>query len=140
MGTVFVILLAVAVSDQPEMRETAEGWRAAERTWRESFQTAHKDFKPRPPEVAPEEAPLPLTPLRPQFKYAILPTPKGFQVLRIAKGRLMSVDRPWDSWRAAEYAVQDLVKRDRFVFFDEATGARSQPARLAQHRISHQQR
>jgi hypothetical protein len=137
MGTVFVILLAVAVSDQPEARDTDQGWREAERTWRESFQTAHKDYKPRPPDVPHEEAPTPLTPLRPQFQYAILPTPKGFQVLRIAKGRLTSVDRPWDSRQAAEYAIQDLVKRDRFELFDEAA-ARRQPARHAQHRISRQ--
>ena len=138
MGTMFVILLAVAASDQSEARETAQGWRDAERTWRESFQTAHKDYKPRPPELAPEEAPVPLTPLRPRCQYAILPTAKGFQVLRIAKGQLMSVDSPWDSRQAAEYAVQDLVKRDHFEFFDEAAAARSQPARHGQHRINHQ--
>src|SRR5580700_10936219 len=115
MGTMFVIVLAVAAGGQPNVAEASQGWREAEQTWRETFQAAHKDYKPPPPELAPEEALTPLPPSEPRSRrqYAIIATGKGFQVLRIGRGGIVWVDRPWDSRRAAEYAVRDLAQRDR---------------------------
>jgi hypothetical protein len=138
MGILLVIVLAMAAGGQPDAPETPQEWRDAEQAWRESFQAAHKDYQPPTPELAPEVPLTPLPPSQPRTRrqYTIIPTSKGFQVLRIDKKGIAWVDRPWDSRRAAEYAVHDLAQRDRFE--SDAVPAGNHPARFARQRIGNQ--
>ena len=123
MGTVLLMLLSLSVGGEPNAPEAEQSWRAQEQSWREKFQQANKSFKPTVPKAEPavELTPLPRSKRivqggetidrRGLNQYAIIPVPRGFQVVHLANGRIVPVSGPWDSAAAAQLAVQDLASR-----------------------------
>ncbi len=123
MGTMLLMLLSLTVSSESNAPEAEQDWRAQEQSWRAKFQQANKNFKPAAsnPEPPVEHTPLPRTRRTVQSRetidrpernqYAIVPVPKGFQVVHLTGGRIIPVNEPWDSAVAAQQALKGLTSR-----------------------------
>ncbi len=157
MGISFLMLLALAIGDDPASRESPQAWREAERAWRQAYKTANKDFKPKAAatheldesraqsdQYAGPQLDWTLQPggdleWRAGRHYSIRSTPEGFLVYRIDKPEPSRLDAPAESLLdAAAVAEKDAIERGIFRQIKRPTLTQAQmQAMIARMRNAH---